>query len=263
MAWRKDRRQKEYALQHARWTNHLEDHFAGARARWSPACWTSTLRPGAKRALKDSTIARELALLRRILHYNRVRDVPALPDLAESAPRAGFVEDAQYNKLHNAIKDTGLRAMVAVLYRYGFRKSELQNLLVQQVEGRALRLLPGTTKNSRPRRVVLDARTFGEVEPLLKGKGPDDFLCTWASGNMRGKQIRDFRSAWDNAAKAAGVPSLTPHDLRRSAIRNMVRRGIHERVARAISGHLTGEVFARYDIISDTDLEQAAVKIGS
>jgi integrase len=262
LAWRKDRKKKGLALLKARWTNHLEAHFAGARAVRADMLdeYVSTRR---KEGAADATIARELALLRRILKFNNVRDVPQLPSLAEASPREGFVEDAQFSKLQQAIKDTGLRAMVTVLYRYGFRKSELQNLLVQQVEGRALKLLPGTTKNSRPRRVVLDAGTFVDVEPLLKGKGPNDYLFTWASGNTRGKQIRDFRAGWAKAAKAAGVPGLTPHDLRRSAIRNMVRRGVHERVARAISGHLTGEIFARYDIIGDKDLEEAAVKIGA
>lgn len=265
LAWRKDRKQKELALQKARWANHLEDHFTGARAVREDML-DDYIVARRKESAKDPTIARELALLRRLLNYNRVRDIPVFPfgSLSESAPRKGFVKDEQFAKLHVAIKDTGLRAMALVLYRYGFRKAELQNLLVQQVEGRTLRLLPGTTKNAHARKVILDEQTFTEVEPLLKDKGPNDFLFTWASGNKRGKQIRDFRGAWEKACEDAGVPDLTPHDLRRSAIRNMVRRGIHERVARAISGHLTGEVFARYDIIDDAeDLESAAQKIGA
>ena len=65
-------------------------------------------------------------------------------------------------------------------------------------------------------------------------------------------------SAWKRALVAAKLPpDLKPYDLRRSAIRNLVRAGVHESVVMTISGHRTRSTFDRYNIVSMDDLAAA------
>lgn len=90
--------------------------------------------------LSNGTINRDLAALKRAfnLAYNctprKVLAVPVFPHLKESAPRQGFVEEAQYRKLVLHAPELWLRAMLAVAYTFGFRKSELLEMRVNQVD---------------------------------------------------------------------------------------------------------------------------------
>ena len=62
---------------------------------------------------------------------------------------------------------------------------------------------------------------------LKRGKQPEDYLLTCENG----ERIRDLRGTWDALVEAAGLPGLLLHDFRRSAVRNMIRRGVPQKTA--------------------------------
>jgi integrase len=210
-------------------------------------------------------VNRELAILKAAYNQGAQLDpplvsrVPKFPKkLRESDPRSGWLDDAQYEALQDNAKHVWLRGFLTVAFNFGFRKSELLALHVKQVnlKDRTIQLLPGTTKNDKGRTIRMTEDVYQRLAPCVKGKKPEDAVFTWENGDP----VKDFRVAWDKMCKAAKV-SIDPHDFRRTAVRNLVRSGVSEKVAMRISGHVTRSVFDRYDIGSEDDLVDAANKL--
>lgn len=187
--------------------------------------------------------------------------------LKESNARKGFFEYAEFIALREQFA-LELQAVLTFGYHTGWRKNEILSLRWNQVDlnNRTVRLDPGTTKNGDGRTVILEGELLElfkqqwERRPVAKipGQSPT-LLCAYVF-HRRGKPIKDFRDAWNKACTAAGLDGRIFHDFRRTAVRNMVRAGVPERVAMMVSGHKTRSVFDRYNIVNEEDLKQAAIK---
>jgi integrase len=231
--------------------------------------------------VSNAEINRELQILKRTfslaIKSGRIAMRPHIPLLREDNVRAGFFEPEQLADVLSHLP-TAIRPIIRFAAITGWRiKSEVLPLEWRQVDFKAgeVRLDAGTTKNGEGRvfpmtrdlRVLLESlhtehekrKKAGQIVPwvfvrmVAKGRG----------GDKSPKQITAFSKAWKGACCAVGCPGRIPHDLRRTAVRNLVRASIPERVAMQMTGHKTRSVFERYNIVSDGDLRDAARKLDS
>jgi integrase len=264
------------------WNAHLKDYFGATKLPLEKDAIYSGMRASrvgtsqiagyvekrqGEKASK-STINRELALLRRAFSLGldaepqKVSRVPKFHRFIVSEKgneRRGFVEEAEYRRLAGLANEPWLRALLALAYTYGFRKAELLEMKCSQVDllNNTVCLYSGETKNDEGRIVYLTDECRLLVTELRKSKQPEDFLLT----RENGEPVRDLRGTWTALTDEAKLPGLLLHDFRRSAVRNMIRRGVPQKTAREISGHKTDSVFNRYNIVSEADLQDAARKI--
>ena len=224
--------------------------------------------------LQPASINRELSLLRRAyqLGYERkppmVEKIPKFKKLAENNIRKGFVSPEQYHSLMEELP-THLRPITCIAFHVANRKGELLNMEWTDVDldgnPPVFTLWPGETKNREGRTLpILNGEmmdTLRSVKEEHHRKWPNEtHVFLNADGNAL--QYHMMRKDWDAACTRASLPGLLFHDLRRSAVRNLRRAGVTQKVAREFSGHKTDNVFDRYNISDFEDLKDAAAKLG-
>jgi len=254
---------------------HLDPFFAGRRlSTIGASVITDYIAMRQAEGAANGTINRELATLSRMLRLayenRKLLRLPVIRKPKESGPRQGFFEREQYDAVRRRLS-LDRQVAVAIAHELGWRtQSEVLTLEKRQIdldEG-TIRLDPGTTKNEDGRVVYLStelkalvAAQLERVSALERRTGRVvPYLFPHLSGPHEGQRVQDFRKAWATACRKAGVAGRLRHDLRRTAVRDMVNMGVPERVAMTITGHKTRSVFDRYHIVSPADKQAVARK---
>src|SRR5258708_1398990 len=232
---------------------------------------TDTARDFAKErldeGLSNDTVNGSLRLLRRMLTIahedNKIQIVPKIRMLKNSAARKGFLAKESFDSLITFIP-SNLKPLITFLYYCGVRLGEARQIQWPQVDLDAalIRLEEDQTKNSDARTVPLPDVLIRMLEPIKPKQG-----SVFDATNLRKEWHKACVAAkLGRLTKVEGIPDprytgLIIHDLRRSAIKNLMKAGVNEKVAMKISGHKTRAVFDRYHIFNTEKVVDAIGRV--
>ena len=220
---------------------------------------------------RNATINRELSVLKRAFMLAIAAGaLPSRPHIAllrEDNVRRGFFERDEFGAVCRRLPPD-LADLVTFLHSTGWRwRSEAAQLRWTNVafDVGEVRLDPGTTKTGEGRvfpftaelRALLERRRAVTRERERELGHALAHVFTRANGDP----TRSFNKAWATACRAAGVPGRVLHDFRRTAVRNLVRAGVPERVAMQLVGWKSRQMLDRYHIVNASDLLDAARKL--
>ncbi|TFV93015.1 site-specific integrase [Blastococcus sp. CT_GayMR20] len=228
-----------------RWSQHrLADVTHGDVAAWVAEMAEKLAPASVRQAHRVLALILTLAVRDGRIPRNPATGVP-LPRARRAEPR--FLTREQVERLAEAAGEHG--DVVRLLAYTGLRFGEMAALRVRRVDFLRKRLVVaesatevgGTVQYGSPKthqqRTVPIPGTL--VEPLARrceSKGPDDLVLTSPEGAvLRSGNFR--RRIFDPAAETAGLPDLSPHDLRHTAASLLVASGANVKAVQRMLGH--------------------------
>lgn len=155
-------------------------------------------------------------------------------------------------------------AIVALLYAAGVRRTELAGLALADYDAAAPALLVRHAKGRKERRVPLPPDVVGPLAAWLavRGGAPGPFFYPLSRTGRLLRARRDRATGATVAralsaqaiyevllrrARAAGIAALSPHDLRRTFVGDLLDAGADLSTVQQLAGHATIATTARYD----------------
>lgn len=208
----------------------------------------------------------------------KITKKPTFRKLTEAAPRSGFFEWEDFERVRGVLP-LHARIPVSIEYWTAMRSSEVLGLQWTQVRfehrRRTVLIQLSDSKAAEPRLVAMGGDLYevlSDWHQLSREQYPE---CPWIC-HYEGKRLGSIKTTWKTSCVAAGLGAWTkegrfpgnrgyrgptPHDFRRTGVRNLVRSGVPEKLAMKISGHKTRAVFDRYNIVNEEDLIEAGRRV--
>jgi len=243
---------------------HTSAMCAQLQARYAPATATKLL-AALRRVLRE---ARRLGQISAD-DYERATDLGTIR--AERQPRGRLVTEAEVVALLRICADdsspAGARdaAIIALLYGTGLRRAEAVALDLADCTLERGTLIVRGGPRTPSRLVYVPSGTHATMRDWLMVRGAVAgplFYGVVKGGALMPRRLAAQAMAVICAHRAAeaGIPSLTPHDLRRTFMSGLLDAGIPIAVAQHLAGHADQATTVRYDR-RDEDAKQRAVRL--
>jgi integrase len=162
-----------------------------------------------------------------------------------------------------AVRDAGL---LAVMQGAGQRRGEIVALDLQDYERETSVLRVRRGKGNKDRRVPLSSSAVPTLEEWLTARGAwaGPLFCRTRKGNKIVEQRLSAQAVYkavQRRATAAHVRQMTPHDLRRTFISNLLDAGVDLSTSSELAGHRDPRTTKRYDRRGEATHKQAVDKL--
>lgn len=202
-----------------------------------------------------ATCNRKLALLRHILRMawkeGILEKLPAVELFQEDNDRERTLTEEEFARLYEEAAPT-LKPILLCAWETGMRRGEIVLLTWLQVnlKENMITLESQDTKTGRRRIVPISQRLRDMLLEIRQARGKVADIQQRVFLSARGKPVARpaaIREAFINAVERAKLKNVHFHDLRRSFVTRKVTEGWDRDHVKAITGHRTDKVFARYN----------------
>lgn len=126
--------------------------------------------------------------------------------------------------------------MLALAYGAGLRVSEVINLHVRDLNITELSLVVRSGKGNKDRISILPEKLGNDLQNLMAGKSPDDYLFESERGGKL--TTRTAQTVFVRSLKLAGIrKKATFHSLRHSFATHLLENGVDVRYIQQLLGH--------------------------
>ena len=232
--------------------------------------------------LKVATVNAVLAALRRVLKecwrlglmgvedYHRAVDLPAVR--GSTLTRGRSLERGELRALFEACaRDPGPSgrrdaALIAIAYGCGLRRSELCGVALEHYNEETGELKVVAGKGRKDRLVYAPRGTREAVSNWLdvRGREPGPLLCRTTKGRAGGILLDSgltssaLYQVVSRRCRQAGISDVSPHDLRRSFVSDLLDAGADLAATQRLCGHSSPSTTSRYDRRPEEAKRQAA-----
>lgn len=187
--------------------------------------------------------------------YNRAVDVAGVKN--QVPPRGRAASIGEVRALLEVCRDgtpLGVRdaALLALAYGTGLRRAEIVALDFGDFNAETGELLVRCGKGAKSRTAYVAGGALAALEAWLEVRGECDgpLLYPYNKGGCmaaRRLSAQTVRDLLGKRVKQAGLQALSPHDLRRSFISELLEAGADLSVVQQLAGHASVATTTRYD----------------